>query len=77
MKSPKETFSQLRTKQINDLPILTFSFNNKEDLRSIITDYVLHHIEEESRGLPLRRFKSKLIKYPNINLKVNVNKEEK
>lgn len=57
--------------------MLKFSFSNKEDLRSIITDYVLHHIEEESRGIPSRRFKSKHIKYPNINLKVNINKEEK
>lgn len=44
MKNPKENFPLRRPKQIYEVPILTFSFNNKEDLRDLITDYVLHHI---------------------------------
>lgn len=67
----------LKPRQISSIPVLKFSFSNKEDLRDIIIDYVLHNIESENKSIPSKRYKSKRIKYPNITMKLNINKEEK
>lgn len=74
MKNERENFLFRKPKQIYDIPILTFSMNNKEDLRDIITDYVLHHGEEQRKAISSKKYKSKFIKYPTISLKVNINK---
>lgn len=77
MKHPREYFSKLQPKAIPGLPVLALSFNNREELRCLITDYVLHHMEAETRNMNANRFKSKKVKYPSFPLKVNINNEER
>lgn len=73
MKYSRECLSKLQPKQISRLPVLAINFDNKEELRCLITDYVLHNIESEGRNSYNKKFKAKRIKYPSFDLKVNVN----
>ena len=52
-------------------------FNNKEELRCLIPDFVLHNIEAEGRTPYHKPFKANRVKYPCFPLKVNVNHEER
>ena len=76
MKNSREHFAKLRPlKQLCRLPIVRIDVNNKEELRCLITDYVLHRFETNGSGL--KKFKSKRIKYPSFVLRVNVNGVER
>lgn len=77
MKYSREHFAKLQPKQISKLPIVALNYSNKEELRCLITDYVLHNIEAEGRAYHHNKFKAKRIKYPSFPLKVNINNEEK
>ena len=58
------------------IPIPTVHLGSKEDLRDLITDYILRNIEDEAKVTKRKKVKKQNIQYPTIPLKINVNGED-
>lgn len=75
-KNFKQSFMRNKPKGIKGIPIPTVHLGSKEDLRDLITDYILRNIEEDSKGTGKKKIKRQIVQYPTIPLKINVNGED-
>jgi hypothetical protein len=75
-KTYKQSFIKHKPKGIKMIPIPPIQIDRKEDLRDLITDYIVRNMEEETKTIKRKKVRKQNVHYPTIPLKINVNGED-